>query len=46
MGNEGLLMDVLAVVSGHGSDLQDEIFSDIARITAAINFEDWEGGPS
>lgn len=43
MGNDGVLMDTLAVLCGRGDELQDEAHSDIARITANIDFEseDW-----
>ncbi|GAX78751.1 hypothetical protein CEUSTIGMA_g6188.t1 [Chlamydomonas eustigma] len=41
MGNTQMILDVLAVASGHGVDLGDDIVSDIARISSAIDFETW-----
>ena len=35
-----MLMDVLAIVSGRGEQLQDEYVSDIASIAQLIDFED------
>jgi hypothetical protein len=42
MGNTQMILDVLAVASGHGQDLGDDIVSDIARISSAIDFEVWD----
>ena len=39
LGNVGVLADILAIVSGNGDKLQDEYFSDLARITSSIDFE-------
>ena len=40
LGNAHMLMDVLAIVSGRGKQLQDEYVSDIASIAQLIDFED------
>ncbi|KAG1663891.1 hypothetical protein FOA52_014704 [Chlamydomonas sp. UWO 241] len=43
MGNDDMLMDALAVVSGHGDELEDEIHSEVANITANIDWEAEDG---
>lgn len=39
LGNEGLLNDVLAIVSGHGEELVDEIVSSIDQIVEGMDFQ-------
>ena len=39
LGNGGLLNDVLAIVTGNGADLEDEIVSDIGQVVAGMEFE-------
>ena len=39
LGNEGLLNDILAIVSGRGSMLEDEVVSNINQLVEEIDFE-------
>jgi hypothetical protein len=43
MGNKDVIMDVLAVVSGHGDELVDEVHSEIEKISGNIDWESKDG---